>query len=343
MEPNNEIVSNAIAQTAVKLCRVAVDTNPSSQLNNLLPKWKIVWSGDTTLPNYAFVAVDPTGQTYALAIRGSVNPKVFGSIDGFVDWILEDLDIALAYWPFTSGDYSLSTNPPCVSAGGYTAFTSLLQMQDTLGSKRSIADYLLTNTANKQVIITGHSLGGNVANLYASYYAEMLKKNNKSTRNLSLYTFAAPASGNSLFSFDLDSKIISVAHYQNTNDIVPNFPTVQGFEDTAKLYNPIPDASKVMVTLPGQQQSTTLQNALDTIAELLGVINLNYTQQSQGLTKFSTDLNLQFNKFNTINEWLGQAGVQHQLPYYADQVGVYNLPPLPQAAEQLAKPATETV
>lgn len=328
MEPltsNSPSLKNA--QDAVQLCNVAIDFNPVMDIGKLMPGWRIVWNGgQVTDPNYAFVALDPAGQTYALTIRGSViKNKVFTDWDVFVDWILEDLNVAvLAHWPFAS------TSNACISAGDYIGFTNILLMQDTLGSGLSLLEYLLANTVGKgkQLTITGHSLGGNLANVFASFYVETLKQKGLPSDNISLFTFAAPASGNGDFASDLDAKLPTAWHYQNTNDAVPNFPTVLGFLADGLLYSPKPAASAITVvfnsrTVALNKQSLTLQQAFLLMGGLF--LKAGYQQPANNYILFTANLNPKYSD-NTIQDWLGQAGTQHQLFNYASYLGV-KLPP----------------
>ncbi|TWW00078.1 hypothetical protein [Chitinophaga pinensis] len=112
--------------------------DPVSDIEKVLPGWKIVWNGiQTNDANYAFIAVDPTGKNFGLAFRGSVPP--FGSFsdwDVFANWVLEDLDVAvLRNWP-----YAQNTGAR-ISEGAHIAFGNIMQMQDSLGSGKSIVDF----------------------------------------------------------------------------------------------------------------------------------------------------------------------------------------------------------
>lgn len=310
------------ALIAVQLCNVAADHHPVQNIGNLVPGWKIVWSsGQTTDPNYSFVATNTTEDVYVLTTRGSVAAdKFYSDWDGFVDWIIEDLDEALAYWPFAS-----AKKMPCVSAGAYVAFTSMLMAKNALGAGESLLDFLLAKAVGrgKQLIITGHSLGGNIANVYASYYVETLRQKSIPADNVSLFTFAAPASGNSDFVDDLDSKVYVAYHYQNTNDAVPNFPVAQGLVDTSKFYEPnTPDAANVIVKFKDQQ--ATLQEVYLILADIFTPFD--YQQPKKNYVKFTADLDLKF-KANNIDSWLQQAGIQHQLFVYAGYFGI-KLPPI---------------
>lgn len=322
--PNSSNGNNqpANAKIAVQLCAITAAPNPLVDIGGLMPGWKIVWNGtQTNDANYAFIAVDATGKNYALAIRGSVPPNsVFTDWDIFANWVLEDLDVVTqASWPYAS------TTQPRISTGAYIAFTNMLDMKDALGSNLTIYDFLLANTvgAGKTLFITGHSLGGNMANVYASFYVHMLKQQGKSSDNVSLYTFAAPAAGNADFATDLDAKLPVAYHYQNVNDIVPNFPVFDGLVFTSALYLPQPLAASIKVTYQGHTIGLN-----EAVLLLAGAFLLyGYQQPTNNYTIFSTNLFPQFTN-NTVKDWLGQGGSQHQIGNYANYLGV-TLPVIP--------------
>jgi hypothetical protein len=322
--PNSTSGSNqpANAKLAVQLCAITAAPNPVADIGALLPGWKIVWNGtQTTFANYAFIAVDATGKNYALAIRGSVPPNsVFTDWDLFANWVLEDLDVVTqGSWPYAT------TAQPRISTGAYIAFTNMLDMKDSLGSGKSMYEYLLANTVGdgKQLFITGHSLGGNMANVYASFYVHMLKQQGKSSDNVSLYTFAAPAAGNADFATDLDKKLPAAWHYQNINDIVPNLPVFDGLVFTSLLYLPQPLAADITVKHKGHTF-----NLNEAILLLAGAFLLyGYQQPTNNYTIFKTDLFPEFED-NTVQGWLGQGGTQHQIANYAKYLGV-TLPVIP--------------
>ncbi|UPK72092.1 lipase family protein [Chitinophaga filiformis] len=306
----------ANAQIAVQLCAIPFSTDPNGDMEKL--GWKIVWNGIQTIDaNYAFIAVDSTGNNYALIIRGSVPPhSIFSDWDLFANWVLEDLGVVtMAHWPYAS------TPKPMISTGAYIAFTNMLLMQDSLGSGLSINEYLLANTTGngKQLIIAGHSLGGNIANVYTSFYVDTLKQQGLSADNISLFTFAAPAAGNGDFANDLDAKLplTNAWHYQNSNDIVPNFPVFAGLVYTATLYAAPPEAAQITVTYQGQTVSLG-----EAFLLLAGVFLLyGYQQPQHNYTIFKTDL-YGDNDQNTVQDWFGQAGDQHALSNYANYLGV---------------------
>jgi hypothetical protein len=313
--PGNS-VQPAGAQTAVLLTYVTYASDPVNDIGSYLPGWKIVWNGiQTSDGNYAFIAVDATGANYALAIRGSLPPQdIFDNWDAYANWILEDLDVVTQVsWPYAS------TPNPLISNGANTSFTNLLDMQDALGSGVSLSDYLVSNVIQPgyPLMIAGHSLGGNIANVFTSYFITTITGEQYSSDNVSLYTFAAPAPGNGDFANDLDAKLPAAWHYQNANDIVPNFPVSDTIFLTGFLYDPAPAASAISVVYKGY--TVSLREAFFLLS---GVFLLyGYQQQSNNYTIFNTALYTEYES-NTAEDWFAQAGSQHAVSNYAAFLGV---------------------
>lgn len=311
------------AQYAIQACNVAGDFHPVEDISKLMPGWKIVWlSGPVTDPNFSYVAVNTKEDLYILATRGSVvTNDVFTKWDSFVDWILEDLNEPLVHWPYAS------TLKPCIGIGAYIGFSHMLHATNALEGSAGelLLDFLLTNTTGKgkHLIIAGHSLGGNLSNVYASFYVETLKEQQLPATNVSLFTFAAPASGNFDFVLDLEAKLLTAWHYQNTNDAVPNFPVYEGLLATGKLYGPnAPDAPEIIV--PFDNKEIPLQEVYTLLADIFFLFG--YHQPKRNYITFTADLNKNF-LANTIGDWLAQAGSQHQLYNYAKELNVV-LPPI---------------
>ena len=312
------------AQNAVKLCSSANSVtgyNPTVDISRL-PGWKIVWNGQQTVDaNYAFIATDPTEEIYVLAIRGSLVDKKLIDWDDFANWILEDFDVAKQ----VSWEFAATANAK-ISNGANIGFTNLVSMKDLGNSNLLVTDYLINNavTKGKQVIITGHSLGGNIANVFTSYFITTLTQQNLSSDNVSLYTFAAPAPGNGDFAKDLDAKLPTAWHYQNLNDAIPNFPVDSDIRKLVQWYSPAPAASAISFTNK-KGKVTQLVDAINDLAGLLtltDLLNLSaYKQQANNYTKFQNALTPN-HVDNSLAGWFGQAIYQHQLFNYATYLGV---------------------
>lgn len=327
----------ADAKVAVQLCSLALDVNVVKDMGSVMPGWQVVWNGKPTIDdNYAYIAFNASEKKYALVIRGSVFDG-FKSWDTFANWILEDMNaIVMLSWP-----YAPTTQKPLIAAGAYIAFTNLLFMEDSMGSGKCIGEYLLTHAieGGNNLIITGHSLGGNIANVFASYFVQMLIDRNLSTSNVSLFTFAAPASGNADFALDLDDKLPAAWHYENQNDMVPKFPVFTGLVYTSNTFAPkTPDANQITVafnpkTVTLNGPNLTLHDAYMAIA---GIFAKNgYVQPiKNNYIIFPTALNPDLTE-NSITDWLCQVLPQHGLDYYAAFLGV-KLPVPPSKAKLAA-------
>lgn len=303
-------------QTGVILANLAYSNELASDLQTSLPGWTLQWQGKVTPDgNTAFIASDPTGDYYGLAFRGSLPPfDVLKDWNAFANWVLEDMDVITEQpWIYTE-----SGSGAKISNGANTAFNNILKMTNEIsgGTTDSILTYLQTNAVNngKTVIIAGHSLGGNIANVYASYFAS----SNVTFSNLYLYTYAAPAPGNSAFAQDLDNKIINAWHYENLMDIVPKFPvTASIILGAVFLYDPAPYSGDITTTYKGYTVSLR-----DGILLLAGALSLyGYTQQNRNYVSFTNPLAPNFTA-NTMDDWFDQAGAQHALPNYANYLGI---------------------
>ena len=314
-------------QMAVNLCDSANavnETNPIAitDFNDNMPGWTIVWNGkQTNDANYAFIATDPDGEIYALAIRGSLVDKKVIDWNDFANWVVEDFDVLKQVsWPY-------ATTPNAkISNGASIGFTNLINMEDLVNpGGLSVTDFLVNNAikTGKKVIITGHSLGGNIANVFTSYFISTLTQASLSSANVSLFTFAAPAPGNGDFAKDLDAKLPTAWHYQSLNDAIPNFPVPSDIRQLKQWYSPHPAASAITYKVLGID--TKLTDTIEDIATLLTVTDLvnwsNYRQQTNNYIKFPTELNGNHIGDN-VGDWFDQALIQHQLYNYAGYLGV---------------------
>lgn len=321
METVFPLDANARAQTAVRLCNVAADHDPVNNIGTLMPGWEIAWSSGTVKdPNFTFVAVNAEKNIYGLTTRGSVTGKFYTPWDLFVDWILEDANIKPVPW-----HYAGSSKTATIGNGVHIAFEVLQFAGNAVGHGESLLDFLITNTINKnkQLIIAGHSLGGNISKVYASFYIEMLKKFKQPTDNIFLNTFAAPASGNSDFQKDLDSKSPGAMHFQNTNDLVPALPVAKGIAALGNLYKPFPKATDIQVKSDGKE----IPLSLFFVGMASKIAPLDYQQPNDSLvTTFAAPL-VNPPDTSTLPLFEEQGAMQHQLFNYATYLGV-KLPPV---------------
>ena len=81
------------------------------------------------------------------------------------------------------------------------------------------------------IVITGHSLDGNLAYALAGYLKKELPPDKK--YDLQLITFGAPAAGNAAFVQDMEEKFPTAERYVTDKDIAPVFPDIDKINELA--------------------------------------------------------------------------------------------------------------
>ena len=300
-------------KTACLLSQIAYSKTVAEDLDQHLPGWKVVWDGQPRGGNYTFIATNGTG--YAISIRGSL---LEFSWDAFQNWVYQDLNVtSLRDWPHTN-----DSSKARIAQGAWDGWQNLCNMTDK-NTGISMLAFLESNTIiETPILVVGHSLGGNLATVYASYLWQHFRNNKKENNNINVITFAAPAAGNYYFAIDFNKKFPNSLRFENKNDLVPKFPTSLGVSSLGDLYDSLPSASAVVV---GYKSSTVpLSRAFTMIGFALNVLEItaggNYTQPCGEGKKFIFPLSGK-NANNTIESWLSEAGYQHGMEQYARQLG----------------------
>jgi hypothetical protein len=297
--------------------------NIEAAVQMFYPDYKVVWSAQQTPDyNYAYIVRTPENRFF-LAIRGSLPFEVDGHpvVDWGVlyNWFREDFNVfGQVPWP-----YGLNGGSPSVANGAWDAFTQLQGAVDVMGSNTTAYTFLKRNAVTKgyPVYITGHSLGGNMADTYASYFADQLAGDNLSNGNNYLFTFAAPAAGNADFVTDLQAKFPPgrSCHYEIDNDIIPKFPVVNSvYYTVSALYSPSPQAEDVSITVHGV--TVTLSNGIVTIAVAIAVAVGPSAYVQTPVSAASHALSPEY-QANTFSDWFYQAAYQHAVSHY---VGIFS-------------------
>jgi triacylglycerol lipase len=300
--------------TAAVLSQVAYCTNPQQVLDQYLPGWKVTWAPKAVNGNYGFVCTD--GHTMALAIRGSLMQFNEATFD---NWIKQDLNaFTQSKWPYTD-----SIADAKVSNGSYQGWQNMNALKDSV-SGQSLWDFFNANTqANTPILITGHSLGGNLSTIYASWLWWNFKNQQKERTHINVITFAAPAAGNKAFAQNFNEIFPLSRRYENTNDMVPKFPCDDGIRSLGKLYVPTPAASQIKVGY--KSLTASLSDAFDGISLALQTSEFfngqSYYTQTNGSGYLITIPLDSANLSNTAGAWFGQAGYQHSMVHYAKQLG----------------------
>lgn len=311
VKPEVPVFTDVMACT---LSEISYCSSPQNTIQKYMPGWKLIWNPVAINGNYAFVATD--GFNYAVAIRGSLIEISWAAFD---NWIYQDLNVATQRkWDFTD-----SVSSAKISQGSYEGWQNLQKLTDTTTgtSLIQILDSLIKPST--PLYITGHSLGGNLATVYASWLWTNFKNRGQQRQHIDVITFAAPAAGNAAFARDFNKKFPEAMRYENTNDIVPKFPVADKVGDLGKLYVPVPAASEIPVgykflTIKLSTFFTTVELALKALEISNG--NSEYTQPC-GNGKLITIPLSGSNKANDVTDWFAEAGYQHGVERYAVAMG----------------------
>lgn len=296
--------------TACLLSQVAYSNTIDSTLQLYIPGWSLVWEGRELNGNHAFVAGN--GHEFALAIRGSL---INFSWAAFQNWIYQDLHVTTQEkWAYSPDSLNAK-----VSSGSYTGWQNLQNMTDLKSGRLllPVLDSLLDLGA--PLLITGHSLGGNLATVYGSFLAATRKKNGKEKARINVITFGAPAAGNEGFATDFNQQFPNSVRVENRYDIVPKFPSVDRISALGGLFNDTLAASRIQVGYNNLQVSLTrvfgLINSSFTLLEYTHELSP-YVQTNGDGKLFSIPLSGK-NSGQAIADWLNEAGFHHSVRAYA--------------------------
>ncbi|HVT85134.1 MAG TPA: hypothetical protein VHD35_08010 [Chitinophagaceae bacterium] len=295
-------------RTACILSELSYCKDPEEQLAQYLPGWKIAWKPAAVNGNYAFVA--DSGTVYAIGIRGSLLEFSEAALN---NWLYNDLNVA----DQRDWNYSDPAVHAHISAGSYIGWEHLNQLAD-IASGKKLWDFLQTIPADAPLVLTGHSLGGNLATVYASYLWWQWKQSGHQRNNMNVITFAAPAAGNDGFAESFDKEFPNSARIENSNDIVPKFPVSEKMAGLGALYVPAPSADSISV---GYKNLTTrLKKVFSLMSGAMELLRFNnvspYVQTNGSGTVISIPLSGK-NNSNDAGAWFAEAGYQHGMLQYA--------------------------
>lgn len=295
--------------TACIFSEIAYCSNPQQELDKYMPGWKVAWNPLAISGNYAFVATD--SNRYVLAVRGSL---ISFTEDAFNNWITNDLNVTTQDpWPYSKIEKA------AVSHGAWIGWQNLERLRDRKTGKSLWSFLSDTVNGQKPLVITGHSLGGNLATVYGSFLSSKFEKAGHPKNNINVITFAAPAPGNSEFAADFNAKFPFSERVENTNDIVPKFPCSHKITELSDLYLPGPSASSISVGY--KSMTTKLDNVFTLMSTSLAVLEMRdgFTgyQHTNGNGKLITISLSGKDTVNTANSWFSEAGYQHGMAQYA--------------------------
>ncbi|GAC1575171.1 MAG: hypothetical protein NVS3B7_07570 [Candidatus Elarobacter sp.] len=178
--------------------------------------WKLVWGPASTEGILAYVAVGNDETTYAVAFRGSLTDL---DARGFLDnWVVNGDTFRQVPWLYPSG------GAVKVSAGMNQALAYALMLVDPT-SHAHLLDFLRSLVAGGSTLdlmVTGHSLGGALAQLASQWlYSQLVQTGKLKGVHVTPVTFAAPTTGNQQFATLFQTSFPSNYACVNTLDIVP--------------------------------------------------------------------------------------------------------------------------
>jgi hypothetical protein len=220
----NNVAKPISTSKVAKINQIIYKSNFKAAADSALPNYSVVFNPIAVNGNYAVVLKHKDSNQYALIIRGSL---LEFSNDGFQNWVLQDFNIfSMKPWK-----YADTVKNALISSGSMLGFENLLQLKDS-ATGLNLEDFIVKNINSKSsLVISGHSLGGNLAQVFASYLHTKLNSTLKS--KLHLITFGATAAGNNLFVKDLEQKFPQAERYEIDKDIACKFPDPYKIGETA--------------------------------------------------------------------------------------------------------------
>jgi hypothetical protein len=214
------------ANEIILLNQLVYKSNLPDTLAKYAPAYEAVYLPEAVNGNFAFIAKNKNTRQYAVVIRGSL---IEFSNAGFQNFIMQDFNIfTMQQWK-----YADTVKGASISEGTSIGFSNLLKLKDT-ATGFSLKEFIEQKIpAGASIVITGHSLGGNLAYPLAGYLKKELPEGRKN--NLQLITFGAPAAGNAAFVQDMEEKFPNAERYAIERDIAPMFPDLDKIAELSKL------------------------------------------------------------------------------------------------------------
>lgn len=317
--------NRAIGDTiAMQLASIAYCSNKKSidaTLEKYLPEWTAVWTPkEEKGGNYAFIAYNNV--QYVVAIRGSVAIKL--NYDAWENWIKEDLNI----FSQVDWNYPSSSSNPKISAGSSIGLHHLNELVND--DEQTMLQYLMENAIpnGSLLCVTGHSLGANLATVYAPWLKYQIESKGGTIPPLfSVLTFAAPTSWNKAFADQFDAAFTNSWRYYNVIDMVPY--SACDIAGLGNLYpSPAPQAENVKF-LAG---FLNLKEAFDYYASLVEKSETNHNSYYHHVneSRGAVPLNKEQKIFDVggdsdLDKWFLQVGAQHSHDHYLQWLGASSL------------------
>ena len=320
-DPNGRAFGDVLAMqlASITYCSLNGPGSVEKTLKKYLPSMTLVWEPVAAIQgNYAFIAL--YGSQYIIAIRGSILKFSWGSFD---NWFKQDFNIfEQVPWIYTDDN----SGNPMISKGSNEGLENLNKLVDK--NDDTILSFLSKHAFpyGKLLSVTGHSLGANLATVYAPYLRyQLLKSGYEMPGIFSVLTFAAPCSWNAAFATQFDNNFTNSWRYYNVIDVVPYSAT--NIVGVGFLYPPpAPNAANISVTYDGI--TVTLQEACIAIAAALEVSEVLYGSTYTEVNKKRGAVPLNIGKTIypvtgtiPVEQFFEQVGQQHAHNHYLGWLG----------------------
>lgn len=312
-----EVVSFLTAKQVVQLNQLIYKDSITEAITKNAPDYEVVFKPHAIGGNYAIIVKNKNAEQYALVIRGSV---IEFSNEGFQNFFMQDFNIfTLKPW-----GYADTVKGGFISQGTYTGFQNLLQLRDSetgLNIKEFVEQKI---PASGTLVITGHSLGGNLAYPMAGYLKKELFADKKN--NLQLITFGAPAAGNAAFVQDIEEKFPNAERYVMDKDIAPVFPDTEKISELARIIGLDSVLNVGELNFNGLNTKLDAGNLLDIASKILEKTNVinktnKYVQSQKHLRVLICTDSVASNMPLSAEAIFGKAYRYHKIDAYAELLG----------------------
>lgn len=202
-----------------------------SNIQGYVGTWSVVWGPIEKLSdvhrceNTMYIAYNEVLDTYAVLIAGTDTSSV-------TDWAMEDFNVwDKKPWPYYTAPNK--AQQPNISKGAFNGLTDLTNLVDP-DHNRTAMQYL-QDIGAVNVCVSGHSLGGTLAPLYALYLGSKING-----LNLSCVPVAALTCGDTNFVTYYNSTTVgqNTVNIANSMDFIPHLFEYTLVEELKKLYAP---------------------------------------------------------------------------------------------------------